>query len=265
MTIESEGWALLRGFLAPAEVAKLQARAEAVAQEPEHGACVRPNNRLLPLRWSDPAVATALSSTHRRGRLARAVAATDLRWISGYVSTKPAFSGALPWHQDWWCWRHPVSMQRRPAQIVVACYLSATDAGNGALRVVPGSHRRRMRAHDRAFDLANMVGIASVESDDMPEQVTIAAEPGDAVAMDYRLLHGTHANATAVRRDAILLNFAPHWSDLPAELRSHLIQHPALPGRHERASATVRWLPSFSGKRRSLRLVRDVPVDFRSR
>ncbi len=255
MSIEKEGWVLLPRFLAPAEVAKLGSRAEAVALGPEHGACVRPHNRLLPLRWSDPAVATALMPAHWRERLARAVAATDLRWISGYVSVKPAFSGALPWHQDWWCWLHPVTMRRAPAQIVVACYLSATDAGNGALRIVPGSHRRRMPAHD----------LANGDGEDLPEQLTIPAEPGDAIAMDYRLLHGTHANATAARRDAVLLNFAPHWSSLPAELQSHLIQHPALPQRRERAPAAVRWLPGFSGKRRSLRLDREVPADFRAR
>ncbi|TKR30157.1 phytanoyl-CoA dioxygenase family protein [Luteimonas gilva] len=257
MSIEREGWVRLPRFLAPAEVAKLQARAEAVALGPEHGACVRPHNRLLPLRWSDSAVAAAVMPAHRRERLARAVAASDLRWISGYVSVKPAFSGALPWHQDWWCWRHPVSTRRAPAQIVVACYLSATDAGNGALRIVPGSHRRRMPAHDR---------VRGLETDaDLPEQITIAAEPGDAVAMDYRLLHATHANATDRSRNAILLNFAPHWSTLPSELRSHLIQHPALPQRRERAPAASHWLPTFSGRRRSLRLDREVPANYRAR
>lgn len=263
MSIEREGWILLRRFLAPAEVARLGARAEAIARSPEHGACVRPNNRLLPLRWSDPAVAAALSSSHRRERLARAVAATDLRWISGYVSTQPAFSGALPWHQDWWCWRHPASARRAPAQIVVACYLSATDADNGALRIVPGSHHRRMPAHDRACDFA--AGASASAFEDLPEQITVAAEPGDAIVLDYRLLHGAHANATAMRRDAILLNFAPHWSGLPADLRSHLIQHSALPQRHEHAPASARWLPEFSGKRRSLRLDREVPANFQAR
>jgi hypothetical protein len=31
--------------------------------------------------------------------------------ISGYLSVKEPRTGALDWHQDWWCWDHPVSFE----------------------------------------------------------------------------------------------------------------------------------------------------------
>ncbi len=100
---------------------------------------------------------------------------------------------------------------------------------------------------------------------DHPDQITLSVRAGDAVVTDYRLLHGTHANATARRRDGILLNFAPSWSRLPPEIRGHLIKHPSLPTDAERMSGSGRLaslLPSFDGPRRDLPLERVPPSSF---
>jgi ectoine hydroxylase-related dioxygenase (phytanoyl-CoA dioxygenase family) len=124
-----------------------------------------------------------------------------------------------------------VSARPAAAQVAVLTYLTDTDERNAALRVLPGSHR----------------GAAG-------EPFTLSLRAGDAVALDYRLLHGTHANATPRRRDCLILNFAPAWSALPEDIRGHLIQHPALPGDGERAAAP--WLPRYDGPRRDLPLNR---------
>lgn len=86
-----------------------------------------------------------------------------------------------------------------------------------------------------------------------PGQVTISLQAGDAVVIDYRLLHCTHGNTRPHRRDCILLNFAPSWRDLPDEVRAHL-SHPALPMDGEvvpLSGWTARLLPNFDGPRRS--------------
>jgi hypothetical protein len=99
---------------------------------------------------------------------------------------------------------------------------------------------------------------------DQPEQITLALRAGDAVVTDYRLLHGTHANSGGHRRDCVLLSFTPHWNELPADVRGHLISHPALPGDHEPHPATAfgALLPSFDGPRRDLPLSRNAPPVF---
>jgi ectoine hydroxylase-related dioxygenase (phytanoyl-CoA dioxygenase family) len=101
---------------------------------------------------------------------------------------------------------------------------------------------------------------------DCPDQVTLAVDAGDAVVLDYRLLHGTHPNATPDRRDCILLSFTPAWRDLPADIKAHLIAHPALPD----ASVTLaeppvgyrHLLPEFNGMPASLPVKRTPPSAF---
>ena len=78
---------------------------------------------------------------------------------------------------------------------------------------------------------------------------------------------GTHANATDRRRGCILLSFIPDWTGLPAEVRAHLIAHPALPGEAEaeaRASSGYDdLLPWFDGAPASLPVNRVPPAGFR--
>ena len=86
------------------------------------------------------------------------------------------------------------------------------------------------------------------------------------MAIDYRLLHGTHANTSDLRRDCVILNFAPSWRDLPEEVRAHLIGHSALPGVGEVTQSGWSWervlLPRYDGTRRDLRLNRCAPAEF---
>jgi hypothetical protein len=228
------------------ELALFRAGVAAALAKPLPAGCERPHNTLAPLRWCDPPVASVLGSPRLRGRLIRAIDAADLRWISAYVSIKDPKSPPLGWHQDWWCWDHPVSYRRDAAQVAVLCYLGDTDVSNGALRVLPCSHR-----------CGSQLG-----SD--PGEVTLETRAGDAVIIDYRLLHGTHANTSDRRRDCLILNFAPAWNRLPRDIRAHLIQSPGLPGPRDRAPSRAErgLLPAFRGKPRDLPLSRIPPAEF---
>jgi hypothetical protein len=55
----------------------------------------------------------------------------------------------------------------------------------------------------------------------------------------------------------VLVNVAPSWSSLPADVRAHLIRHPALDGAPEGP-----LLPRFDGEPRDLPLSRDAPAEF---
>lgn len=100
---------------------------------------------------------------------------------------------------------------------------------------------------------------------DHPEQETLRLAAGDAVVVDYRLLHGTHPNTRASRRDCVLLTFAPSWCTRPADIQGHLICHPALPADDE-PRPDGQWLdqllPRFVGPRHDLPLDRTAPPDF---
>jgi ectoine hydroxylase-related dioxygenase (phytanoyl-CoA dioxygenase family) len=263
-----QGYAVIEDFLPRDALATLRGAVDRAVQRPPMAGCERPHNRLVPLRWNDPSVDIVLGHRERRRRIATSVGGDDLRWISGYISIKHARSPALWWHQDWWCWDHPVSLRPAPTQVALLCYLSDTHERSGALRVLPGSHRRSVALHS-ALPAAHAQGAALAEDhavlSDQPGQLTLSARGGDAVALDYRLLHGTHANRSDKRRDCVLLSFTPSWHELPADLRAHLIQHVAQPVSGERLLPTP-WreelLPSFDGVPADLELNRTAPAHF---
>src|SRR3954452_6931445 len=140
--ISKVGFAILPRLVGRAELHELQAQVDRVLAQPLPPVCSRPHNTLAPLRWDSPLVARMVADERRVRAVAAAAAAGDLRWISGYVSVKEPRSEALEWHQDWWCWDHPVSFRPRPAQVAVLIYLSDTSPRSAALRVKPGTHRR---------------------------------------------------------------------------------------------------------------------------
>jgi hypothetical protein len=271
-TLRGDGFALLEGFLAGDALDRVRREVASVLARPLPPGCERPHNTLAPLCWNDPPVATILGSEGRRAALWDVLAADDLRWISAYVSVKEPRSAALWWHQDWWCWDHPVSYRPAASQVAVLCYLSDTSSRTGALRVLPGTHCRSVPLH-AALPEAHALEAARLSPRhpamrDHPEQVTLEVRAGDAVVLDYRLLHGTHPNLGAERRDSVLLSFTPSWRGLPEDVRAHLIRHPALPAGPERATPGD-WrgelLPTHDGTPRDLRLNRTAPAAFTTR
>ncbi len=266
-SLRRDGFVRIPGFVAPGSVGALKAEVERLLVEPLLPGCDRPHNRLVPLRWNDRMVDLILSDPSRRSYLRTAVDAEDLRWISGYVSVKEPQTPPLWWHQDWRCWGHPVSYQMAPVQVALLIYLAETTQENGALRVIPGSHIKGLPIHA-------VLPEAHAQDDppldhpalqDHVHQVTLSMNIGDAVVIDYRLLHGTHANASNERRDSLLLSFTPSWRSLPEDIKAHLIQHTALPSPAERvggASWESELLPHFWGPRADLELDRVPPSDF---
>jgi ectoine hydroxylase-related dioxygenase (phytanoyl-CoA dioxygenase family) len=264
-----DGYAVIPGFVEADELSGLVRAIERRLAGPQDVVLRRPHNSLLPLRWNDESVDLLLGSSRRVRLLREVLDAHDLRWLSGYVTTKEARSPALWWHQDWWCWDHPVSFERRPTQVAVLCYLTRTARENGALRVLPGSHHRSTHVHAQLPEAhaedANGLADGHPAMADLPEQVTLGVEAGDAVVLDYRLLHGTHPNETGARRDCVHLSFLPGWSTLPDDLKAHYVSHPAQPFWGERPAAAPHvheLLPRFAGLPASLRLNRVPPQEF---
>jgi hypothetical protein len=264
-----DGYAVLKEFLNRGELEALRVDVDTVLAAPLPPGCERPHNTLAPLRWNDRIVERTLSGEPRWRALAEVVGADDLRWISAYISVKDAQSGALWWHQDWWCWDHPISHRRDAVQIAVLCYLTDTTVHNAALRVLPGTHHHSVALHP-ALPEAHTREAGDLDPDDPamrdhPDQITLEVEAGDAVITDYRLLHGTHPNTSRERRDCLLLTFTPSWRHLPADIRAHLVRHPALPTAADQPAASgwpVAMLPTYAGQPRDLRLNRVAPSEF---
>ncbi len=266
-SFSTTGYMILPGLLDHEALIAARAAVNAALAGNADAGMNRIGNDLVPLRWCDPCVSLILHQPAAVGAVKDAVGGSDLRWISAYITSKAPQSPPLFWHQDWWCWDDPVSFNECAPQVAVLCYLTETSAQTGALRVLPGSHRHAHAVHQHLPDPhgaeARALPLDHMAMTDCDGQVTISLRPGDAAVIDYRLLHGTHANKAGFRRDALLLSFAPAWRLLPQALRAHIAMHPALPCPREWPSVPKelqRLLARYRGRPRSLQINRKVPL-----
>ena len=108
------------------------------------------------------------------------------------------------WHQD----NHYFGTN---SDQIVSCgiYLEDADHSNGCLRVIPGTHHRRVPLHDQLVP-AHEQGARFIEEDhpimfgDDPAQVDVPVKAGQLVLGDARILHAAGHNITDERRTLVL-------------------------------------------------------------
>ena len=97
--------------------------------------------------------------------------------------------------------------------IFLMYYLEDTSRHNGCLRLLPGSHRRRLDLHD--LGVAHEVDINSMENSADPRfldhdgEVDVPVRAGDLVVGDARMFHAAHSNESDQRRTVITIWFLP--------------------------------------------------------
>ncbi|MEZ6018369.1 MAG: phytanoyl-CoA dioxygenase family protein [Planctomycetota bacterium] len=112
-------------------------------------------------------------------------------------------SGFL-WHQDFEQWHCEDGMPRMRA-ISMAVLLERAVPANGALMVMPGSHRRMVQAYGDPADSERYVRGALSRGPELPAEVFrglanehgieyCRGEPGDVVFFDCNTIHGSHSN-----------------------------------------------------------------------
>ena len=132
----------------------------------------------------------------------------DLILWGSQVFSKPAGDGlAIPWHQDGQYW--PV----RPLRTVtVWIAIDPARVENGCMRVIPGTHRSGLMAHESTDDegLALNQGIAG--GVDESAAVDVVLEPGQFSLHDSMLIHGSNANRSGLRRCGYAIRYMPATS-----------------------------------------------------
>ncbi len=125
------------------------------------------------------------------------------------ILTKDPGAPALYWHQDWMQWNDPLSCSPWPQIMFLNYYLTDTTIENGCLKLIPGTHHKRIELHDQLVG-AHEQGARFVEEDhpimfsDHPDQINVRAKAGSLVLADARLLHSAGKNHTDRRRTLIL-------------------------------------------------------------
>ena len=134
-----------------------------------------------------------------------------------HVFCKPAGDGyETPWHQDGHYW--PI---RPLANCTVWVALEASDAGNGCLRVIPGSHRAQVlheHLHEDRTDLTLQQRMAPGTFDEA-EAVDVELAAGEMSLHDVYMIHGARPNRSARRRTGVALRYMPATSVLDRSLK----------------------------------------------
>lgn len=138
------------------------------------------------------------------------------------VMTKhPGYSSATHWHQDVRYW----SFERQDLVSVWLALGRETEA-NGALRVIPGSHRltfERSRLDEDLFLRPDVAANAAL----IERAETVRLEPGDALFFSGRLFHAAGRNGTdAVKLSVVTTYHAADNRPLPGTRSG---RYPSLP------------------------------------
>lgn len=222
-----DGFAIVPGVL---DQSGLQLVEDAAARQlanasPEHLAKHRTTGSMLQVA-EDPAFADLIAWAPTLSIL-RALDFGELAWSAGYVISKPPGGPRLFWHQDWLYWTHPVSRDPMPHQLFAMYYLVDTARENGCLRVIPGSHRAHLPAHDRLVRAHSPEALSGADENhpmfgDMPGEVDVPVKAGDLLLGDSRLLHAAHANLSGKGRTLVTLWYHPAYDRLPQPVQAHL-------------------------------------------
>jgi hypothetical protein len=156
----------------------------------------------------------------------RELGADDLKFFSAHLLSKAPGAPALYWHQDWWAWDEPSSASDLAPQLFVMVYLTDTTRENGCLRVLPGTHRRRVPLHallppahtDLTYDAAPDSPLFTHH----PDEVDVPVRVGDVVIGDARVLHAAHPNGSAQRRTCLTLWYTPSFRSLTERIRARM-------------------------------------------
>ena len=126
----------------------------------------------------------------------------DIALFSSHFLCKPAGDGKrVPWHEDSAYWQGKLT----PMEVVtVWLAIDGSDAENGAMRVIPGTHLGKGGYSDYAAvpDPERAVFGNEIKSScfDAKRAVTLDLAPNQASLHHAKLMHGSQANTSARRR-----------------------------------------------------------------
>lgn len=223
LTFEEDGAEIISGAVSLSELA-------ALAEAFETHDVARPGRRAT---TSEPAVGALVRPQGAMGRVAQryAAAGETMQPVRVVLFDKTAaMNWAVPWHQDrtiavaarhavdgfdHWNRKDGVDHVEPPAELLsrmltLRLHLDETSADNGALDILPGSHRLGRVPSNEVAGLA--------QSD---HAVACAVRSGDILAMRLTTIHKSERSTRPGRRRVLHVDYSPDV--LPPPLRWHAL------------------------------------------
>ncbi|HEX2034010.1 MAG TPA: phytanoyl-CoA dioxygenase family protein [Chloroflexota bacterium] len=209
---ERDGYLVVRGLYSPHEIAEMRERFNRIVCAPEtaHKGLrfsyepaeelakrpVDPNNpRGVWLIMDTPLADDYWFDQIREPRIVNIMGdllGPDVNFFNGKARLKPpGYVNRQGWHQDW-----PYERHTTPDLAAAIVYLDDTGPGEGATRVVPGSHRRGEWPHDERKSIPD-------EAVEEPG-VELVAQAGDVAFIHVMVVHRAGDNPSERSRSAII-------------------------------------------------------------
>jgi hypothetical protein len=129
-----------------------------------------------------------------------------LCWGTSFFTKNAHDPSYVSWHQDSTYWG------LEPPDILTAWLaVSESTLENGAMRVIPGSHRGDQLAHRDTFAHDNLLsrGQEIAVEVDGAHAVDLVLQPGEMSLHHVRLIHGSEPNPSARRRIGFAIRYLP--------------------------------------------------------
>jgi len=165
-----------------------------------------------PLRHKSHLLFTWLDTLIREPRILDAVedliGPDILCWGTSFFIKDARDPGYVSWHQDSTYWG------LEPPDIVTAWVaISESTAANGAMRVIPGSHRGDQLPHRDTFAANNLLsrGQEIEVKVDESRAAMLELAPGEMSLHHVRLIHGSDPNPSGRRRIGFAIRYLPTY------------------------------------------------------
>ncbi len=139
-----------------------------------------------------------------------------LVWGSSFFIKEPRNPSFVSWHQDSTYWG------LEPPDIVTAWVaLSESTRENGAMRVIPGSHKLDQAPHRDTFAANNLLsrGQEIMVEVDESKAVELPLQPGEMSLHHVRLIHGSDPNPSTKWRIGFAIRYIPTYVRQAAGMR----------------------------------------------
>ncbi|MEC7866069.1 MAG: phytanoyl-CoA dioxygenase family protein [Candidatus Poribacteria bacterium] len=211
-----DGYCVIPDILSKDFLQELRQESDRLNDTIEHHPDTKYQGTHLGIRYEDNEVMCRLAEWKPARKALEEIRFGDFAHGGGLIIlTKEPFAPALYWHQDWMRWEDPLSCTPWPQTIFLSYYLEDTTIESGCLKIIPGTHLKRIPLHDQLIT-AHEQGARFIEEDhpimfsDHPDQLDLLTKAGSLVLGDARILHAARKNQTAKRRNLLLL-----WHNRP--------------------------------------------------
>ncbi|MCE2488758.1 MAG: phytanoyl-CoA dioxygenase family protein [Anaerolineae bacterium] len=125
-------------------------------------------------------------------------------WGSQFFSKDPGDEKTTPWHQDAFFW--PLAPHN---SVTVWVAFEDSDAANGAMKVIPGTHRAQHITHEDSESTSDVLPSRATGGDfSFDDAVHLELKAGQVSLHDDNILHGSDANDSDRLRCGLTLRYS---------------------------------------------------------